>query len=63
LLCSIGAIVLADRAPGAAVLIAVEGAFALVLMQRAARSFGQRGVFGAACAACTLASVVFVLAV
>jgi hypothetical protein len=63
LLCSIGAIVLAARAPGAAVLIAVEGAFALVLMQRAARSFGQRGVFGAACAACTLASVVFVLAV
>lgn len=62
LLCSIGAIVVAWRSPGAAILIAIEGAFALLLIQRAARRFGMQGVFGVASAASILAAAVFVCA-
>jgi len=62
LLCSAAAVVIAWRSPGAAILIAIEGAFALLLIQRAARRFGLQGVLGVASAACLLASVVFLLA-
>jgi hypothetical protein len=63
LLCSSAALLIAWRAPGAAVLIALEGAFALLFIQRAARRFGARGIFGVAAAACILATAVFLVAV
>jgi hypothetical protein len=63
LLCSTAALVLAWRSPGAAILIAIEGAFALLMIQRAARRFGARGIFGVASAACALATAVFVFAI
>lgn len=62
LLSSTAAIVIAWRSPGAAILIAIEGAFALLLIQRAARQFGLRGVFGVASAASVLAAAVFIVA-
>ena len=62
LLSSTAAIVIAWRSPGAAILIAIEGAFALLLIQRAARRFGLPGAFGVASAACLLATVVFIVA-
>jgi hypothetical protein len=63
LFCSTAALVLVWRAPGAAVLIAIEGAFALLFIQRAARRFGQQGVLGSAAAACVLGAAVFVAAI
>lgn len=63
LLCSTAALVLAWSTPGAAILIAAEGAFALLLTQRAARRFGRRGMFGVVCAASALTAIVFVLAI
>ncbi len=63
LLCSTAAIVIAWRSPGAAILIAIEGTFALLLIQRAARRFGLSGVFGVASAASLLAAAVFIAAI